>query len=266
MNDYPIVAGSALFTLVDPSKGHEVAHNRWYERDHFYAGCMIGPWLFAGKRWVATRAMKDLRFPEGDTPVASPHDKGSYLATYWVLEDKHKEHFDWAGNQVVDLYMNNRGFMERQHAHTVLLSNPEHAYRDDDPVPIELAFDHHYQGLAVVAVDPAEGVSDEELGAHLDETALPALLENSPIASMVSWRYIQMGEGTEQAPMDLGMPPGPPERRLQMFFLEDNPDAVWDRFRAYAADLAASGKGVVSFAAPFLPTIVGTDTYTDQLW
>ncbi|NDH97239.1 MAG: hypothetical protein EBZ17_07240, partial [Actinobacteria bacterium] len=118
MNDYPIVAGSALFTLVDPSKGHEVAYNRWYERDHFYAGCMIGPWLFAGKRWVATRAMKDLRFPEGDTPVASPHDKGSYLATYWVLEDKHKEHFDWAGNQVVDLYMNNRGFMERQHAHT----------------------------------------------------------------------------------------------------------------------------------------------------
>ena len=53
--------------------------------------------------------MKDLRFPEGDTPVASPHDKGSYLATYWVLEDKHKEHFDWAGNQVVDLYMNNEG-------------------------------------------------------------------------------------------------------------------------------------------------------------
>jgi hypothetical protein len=266
MNDYPIVAGSALFTLVDPSKGHEVAYNRWYERDHFYAGCMIGPWLFAGKRWVATRAMKDLRFPEGDTPVASPHDKGSYLATYWVLEDKHKEHFDWAGNQVVDLYMNSRGFMERQHAHTVLLANPEHAYRDDDPVPIELAFDHHYQGLAVVAVDPAEGVSDEELGAHLDETALPALLANSPIASMVSWRYIQMGEGTEQAPMDLGMPPGPPERRLQMFFLEDNPDAVWDRFRTYAADLAAEGKGVVSFAAPFLPTIVGTDTYTDQLW
>ena len=25
MNDYPIVAGSALFTLVDLSKGHEVA-------------------------------------------------------------------------------------------------------------------------------------------------------------------------------------------------------------------------------------------------
>ena len=266
MNDHPIVAGSALFTLVDPNVGHEVAYNRWYERDHFYAGCMIGPWLFAGKRWVATRALKDLRFPHGDTPVASPHDKGSYLATYWVLEDKHKEHFDWAGNQVVDLYMNNRGFMERQHAHTVLLDQPEYAYRDDDPVPIELAFDHGYQGLAVVAVDPADGVSDEQLGAHLEQTALPALLEDSAIASMVSWRYVAMGEGTEQAPMDLGMPPGPPERRLQMFFLEDAPETMWDRFHTYADDLAASGTGTVGFAAPFIPTIVGTDTYTDQLW
>ena len=155
--EYGVALGSILVSLLEPAEGKTRDFNRWYERDHFYAGCMIGPWLFAGKRWVATRAMKDLRFPEGDTPVASPHDKGSYLATYWVLEDKHKEHFDWAGNQVVDLYMNNRGFMERQHAHTVLLSNPEHAYRDDDPVPIELAFDHHYQGLAVVAVDPAEG-------------------------------------------------------------------------------------------------------------
>ena len=35
--------GSMLFTLVEPHRGHEVAYNRWYERDHFYAGCMIGP-------------------------------------------------------------------------------------------------------------------------------------------------------------------------------------------------------------------------------
>ena len=30
--------GSMLFTLVEPHRGHEVAYNRWYERDHFYAG------------------------------------------------------------------------------------------------------------------------------------------------------------------------------------------------------------------------------------
>jgi hypothetical protein len=44
----PIQVGSMLYTLVDPHVGFEKAYNRWYERDHFYAGCMVGPWLFAG--------------------------------------------------------------------------------------------------------------------------------------------------------------------------------------------------------------------------
>jgi hypothetical protein len=34
----------------------------------------------------------------------------------------------------------------------------------------------------------------------------------------------------------------------------------------YAEAIDASGAGRVTFAAPFLPTIVGTDTYTDELW
>ena len=266
MNTYPLHLGSSLFTLVDPEPGHEVAYNRWYERDHFYAGCMIGPWLFAGRRWVATRELKDLRFPADGDAVASPVDRGSYLATYWVLEGKHDDHFAWGGPQAVDLYKQNRGFHQRVHAHTVLLDQPTFAYRDDDPIPVELALDHHYSGLAVVAVDPADGVADEELGVHLERVALPALMNGSGVASMVSWRYIQMGKGTERAPMDLGMPPGPPERRLQMFFLDRDPRDEWARFHDYADALATAGQGRVAFAAPFIPTIVGTDTYTDQLW
>ncbi len=266
MNDYPIRLGSALFTLVDPSRGHEVAYNRWYERDHFYAGCLIGPWLFAGKRWVATRELKDLRFGGDASAVASPLDAGSYLAIYWVLEGHHTEHFDWAGSQVVDLYANGRGFAERKHAHTVLLHRPSAHYRDPDPVPVELAFDHGYAGLGVLAVDPAPGVSDDDLDAHLHETALPELMTGSGVASMVEFRYIQMGAGTERAPMDLGMPPGGPERRLQLFFMDSDPRGQWERFGDYAAGLEQAGQGQVVFAAPFLPTVVGTDTYTDQLW
>ena len=49
-----IKLGSILFTVVDPHRGHEVDYNRWYERDHFYSGVMIGPWTFAGNRYVAT--------------------------------------------------------------------------------------------------------------------------------------------------------------------------------------------------------------------
>ena len=59
----PITLGSLLFTMVEPHRGHEVAYNRWYERDHFYAGCMIGAYQFAGDRFVATRRLKDLRYP-----------------------------------------------------------------------------------------------------------------------------------------------------------------------------------------------------------
>src|SRR3954447_10592764 len=62
-NEGGIRVGSTLLTLVEPHKGHEVAFNRWYERDHFYAGCLIGAGWFAGKRWVATKPLKDLRGP-----------------------------------------------------------------------------------------------------------------------------------------------------------------------------------------------------------
>ena len=49
----PIALGTVLFTMVEPHTGHELEYNRWYERDHFYAGCMVGPWLFAGRRWAS---------------------------------------------------------------------------------------------------------------------------------------------------------------------------------------------------------------------
>ena len=61
--------GTMLFTLVEPHRGHEVAYNRWYERDHFYAGCMVGPWLFAGRRFVATRAAEGSPLRQRARPV-----------------------------------------------------------------------------------------------------------------------------------------------------------------------------------------------------
>ncbi len=266
MNTHPVRVGSCLFTMVDPVRGYEVDYNRWYERDHFYAGCMIGPGLFAGKRWVATRDLKDLRFPD-PSPLAVPVDAGSYLAVYWVHAGHHDDHFGWAIDQVVELYKTGRGFEHRVHAHTALLHRPRPHYRDDDPVPIELALDHPYQGLAVVVVDPDGGADTGTLDAHLRAEALPALMGGSTIAAMVAWSYIApAGDAADRAPMDLGTPAGPAERRVQMFFLDGDPAQAWPRFQDYAAGLAAAGCGRVVFAAPFRPTIVGTDTYTDQLW
>src|SRR3954447_2091921 len=97
VDDYPVKVGSMLLTMVDPHQGFESAYNRWYERDHYIAGCLIGPHNFAGSRWVATREMKDLRWRGGVSPgsasatavVADPIDAGSYVAIYWIQADHH---------------------------------------------------------------------------------------------------------------------------------------------------------------------------------
>ena len=97
-----------LFTLVEPHRGHEVAYNRWYERDHFYAGCMIGAGNFAGRRWVAPRlqgpALRRRR------PVAPDTLTGSYLALYWVLDGMLQEWNSWAYRQLKQLHVDERMF------------------------------------------------------------------------------------------------------------------------------------------------------------
>ena len=266
MQEFPVKVGSMLYTLVDPHRGHEAAYNRWYERDHFYAGCMIGPWLFAGARWVAPRALKDLRFP-AEGPVVPSSGVGSFLSIYWVHRDRHDEHFDWAGEQVHWLYANGRGFAERSHAHTALYDYRSTVYRDPDPVPIELALDRGYAGLFNLFLERAEGVADAALDDWLEREALPKLLAGGPIACASTWvPHPTEGSPTQNSPMDLGSPPGGPERRMQLLFGESDPRDAWPRIVRYARDVDASGLARTLFATPFLPTVVGTDTYTDQLW
>jgi len=42
---------------------------------------------------------------------------------------------------------------------------------------------------------------------------------------------------------------------------------VWEeRFAGHGEELAKSGLASLLWAAPFLPTVVGSDTYADRLW
>ena len=263
MNDVPIQIGSMLLTLVDPHRGFEVAYNRWYERDHFYAGCLVGPWLFAGSRWVAPRALKDLRVSDGRGEIAQPVDAGSYVAIYWVHEGKDEEHWAWAGEQVHALYAQGRGFEERSHVHTVLFDYLGAAYRDPDPVPVQLALDHGYPGLAIVALDRAPGVSEADFLTWSERT--PSW-RGGAIASLASWRPQPRNEITSNAPMHLGTGTGGPDRTLQLAFLEGEVVSAWQDVARYVDAIDASGLGRVCFAGPFHRTVVGTDRYADELW
>ena len=272
--DKDVQVGSMLFTLVDPTVGNEVAYNRWYERDHFYSGCMIGPWLFAGRRWVSTRPLKDLRFP-ADTPsefaVAEPVDAGSFLATYFIHKGHEAEHFAWANKQVFELYANDRGFDERVHAHTSLYFTTGEHRRDPDGVPAHMALDHPYRGLVSVHVDRAEGVSQAHFEEWFGTSAANSLFGDgpegtSPVDLVLHWRPIIPVGDQAKAPMKLGTGPGTKARSMQLMFLTDEPAAAWDRIESYAAKVNESGLATVRLVAPFVPTVPGTDTYTDQLW
>jgi hypothetical protein len=245
--------GSMLFTMVEPHRGHEVEYNQWYERDHFYAGCMVGPWLFAGRRWVATRALKDLRFG-AEPDVFGGRDLGSYLAVYWVLDGHHQDHFDWALRQVTWLHEHGRMFGERDHIHTLLY---HHAWtaQAGDGVPAELALDHPFGGLTATFVELADGVDPAELGDWVRRSYLPELeIGFTPIPLPASAPVTQAGlECLDR-------------RMLNLSFTTDSPDVWWDEQREAAAQLERDGIGRILWTAPFVPTIPGTDTYTDQLW
>jgi hypothetical protein len=245
----PVRLGSILFTLVEPHPGHEVAYNRWYERDHFYAGVMVGPHTLAGQRWVATRADKALRQP--------PDMAGSYLGLYWIEDGHHDEWNRWGVDTVNRLHADGRMFAERDHVHTGLYAVAWAHRRDPDGVPPELALDHRYRGLVAMLV---EG----DVGPWYRDEHLPAVVPGLPVDQVLAFTPLPL---LPDAPTDVGRHETTAQRLLLLWFLDADPADAWATgFADHGAVLTAQGSGRLAWAAPFRPTVPGTDTYTDQLW
>jgi hypothetical protein len=226
----------------------------------------VGPWQLAGSRWVATRELKDLRW--GTTAVADPIDAGSYVAIYWVEAGHHKDWDEWALPQVQWLYGAGRGFSERSHVHTATFDHVGAAYRDADPVPVELALDHGYDAIVAVWLDGRDGLDATALHAQLVEGgALSELFDGSSIEIASSWTpRPEFRNSRDSAPMALGSPGGQENRLCQVFFVSGEVRDGLDPFRRYTDAVAAKGLADTALVAPFFRTVVGTDTYVDQIW
>ncbi len=263
MKEYGIKLGSILFTLVEPWKGHEVEYNRWYERDHFYAGCMIGAYTFAGARFVATRSCKELRYPDG-SPVTPDKMTGSYLALYWILAGHHDEWNRWGVDQVNWLHANGRMFAERDHVHTLLYDYEWSVVRDPDGPSAELALDHRYPGLAVVVGEAADGVTRDQVESWYRTEHLPTALRGSQVGMCLSFAPLPL---LSDAPGDVPRSEGDDRRFMHLYFIDTDPAKVWEEhFAGHGALLEDTGLGAVLWASPFIATVPGTDTYSDQLW
>ncbi|HVX21603.1 MAG TPA: hypothetical protein VHB02_09665 [Acidimicrobiales bacterium] len=259
----PIKLGSMLLTVVEPHRGHEVAYNRWYERDHFYAGCMIGPYQFAGRRFVATADLKAMRSPDPSAITGEPA-RGSYVAVYWVLDGYHDIWNRWAVRQVRALHAAGRMFDARDHVHTLLYKFAWEHRRDADGVPVELALDHPYKGFVSLWIDRADDATPEELEHWLRNQHLPSLLPGTDADLVAAFTPLPL---LIDAPGDVPRQDATDRRLLLLWFLNAHPSTSWETVvLEHQHQLADSGLGTVVAALPFIPTIVGTDTYTDQLW
>jgi hypothetical protein len=264
VTDDPIRIGTMLYTLVEPHRGHQVAYNRWYERDHFYAGCQIGAYNFSGARFVSTAPLKALRYPKGDEALVSDPNIGSYLGLYFVLDGHHDEWNRWAVDQVNVLHGAGRMFMERDHIHTGLYHFEWEHRREEDGVPAELALDHRFPGMVSVFVEAATGTTPEQVSGWYRDEYLPSVLPGSPVATVLAFSPLPL---LADAPGDVPRDDSADQRLLLLFFIDETPVEAWDAIFAAQADAVAdSGLGRVLWASPFIGTVPGTDTYTDQLW
>jgi hypothetical protein len=147
-------------------------------------------------------------------------------------------------------------FEHRDHVHTLLYRYEWCAGGSDAGVPPELALDHPFGGLVVTMIERAEGVSQADVHAWARDARQSTLIL-----------------GFTPMPLPPGAPVTQPglerlDRRTLMLGFSDAPPAqVWDAHREMCGSAAQrDGVGRVVWTSPFLPTVPGTDTYTDHLW
>ncbi|MEN8649202.1 hypothetical protein ABCR94_00765 [Streptomyces sp. 21So2-11] len=260
---YGVHPGHALITMVEPHPGHERAYNRWYEDDHFIAGAMAMPWMYAGRRWVATRDLQLLRRP-AESAVADPVTAGCYLSTYWITEGRYDEHMKWTVGINKRLNKDGRVHQDRTHVFTAFQDHEATVYRDGADGPRDFhALDHPYRGLVLEVIDAESPEQRAELLDWLRSKHLPERLAGSSAALVTVFRptplpgdrmtYVKQVEGVDT-------------RLTLLWFLEADPREAWDeQFGGLGDEVAASGLGRVELVAPFIPTLVGTDRYVDEL-
>lgn len=259
----PVELGTLLFTAIEPHRGRQVAYNRWYENDHFYAGCMVGPYTMAGSRFVATRRLKDLRSPV-DSPMCADPLGASYLSVYWIQKGFHDKWTRWAVDTVSGLHAEGRMFADRDHSHTGMYRHHSSVRRSESTTSIELALDRHLAGLVVTAGELGNDVGLDGLATWTEhEWCRPAFGQ--------PWGPEVVGTSS-LLPLPDGAPGVPTQstddrRFLQLHFVDHDPSQDWaGGYGRWGERFEAAGLGTHVWTAPFLATVHGTDTYTDELW
>ena len=243
--------------------GHEKEFNRYYERDHMYAR--------RDPRAVDDRgaALRRHRGPEGDCATRAsgpsvPIDDGSYLTMYWIDEGKLD---DAAGvGERADEAARRGG----PHVRRALGADRDRATttsgrgeRDADGVPPFLALDRRYAGVVWAVLERAGDASVGDLAAWLADDFLP---------TRFAARRSRSAPCSRRGPRSRGGRRPRPRCPASASACSSRSSSKTDVREALARAVrrprrrarAPPGRCRTLMVAPFIPTIPGTDTYTDQ--
>jgi hypothetical protein len=263
-SDHRLGIGGALISMVEPHVGHEYTYNRWYEDDHYYSGALYMPWMFAGRRYVATRDLQLLRRPE-DSIIAAPVTAGCYLHLYWITPGHVDDHIRWSVSTNQVLRATNRIHLERTHVYTSFQDFVGSLAREHRGPRDYQALDHPHAGVVMEVVDAGGGRSREELDEWLRNDYLPWLhrTPGNPINITVWFAPRPLPEDKQPDVADI---PGVEKRITLLHFLDEDPRSSWaTRFAENGARVEQGGAGHLRFTGPFVRVDHGTDRYVDQL-
>jgi len=251
--------------MIEPEVGFEGAFNRWYSDDHFYAGGMCLPGIFAGRRWVATKELRALRYAAEED--LAKH--GCYLHTNLFSSYQLDDSYMALSKTLQGLGKEGRMYpteIPRRHLYTVLAPYETVVYRDsatDGPLDIH-ALDYPFAGLVLEVVDAANGHTRAELLEWLSADFIPSSIAGSSALMCLVFRHADLPDIIKSPRLPLKYEEGD-DRVVLLWFVESDPRMCWESFVDHKESVHQSGHGEVKFVGPFIPTVPGTNRYVDEL-
>lgn len=255
----PVKLGTILFSLVEPDEDHIAKFAHWYERDHFFAGCMAGADFFSGRRFVATSDLKQCRSGAG-VEEGSAITRGSFLNLYWILDGRRDAALSWSIDQVRRLARQGRMGPPTQSISTGFYDFIGGDFSENEPIPPELALEYPYQSITACLIDRAAHTQESDFRALVSQLIKPMLRRARSMA--LRFKPLQLPKNAPR----IALPVTPDELQhgwLILVFSDVSP--TFGEICALHRSLSESGMGKLRLAAPFRPILPGIDDYTDQL-
>jgi len=256
--------GGALITLVGPKPGLERDYNRWYEDDHYISGALAWPWVFAGRRWLATKPLFSTRAP-ASSPLVPESLQSAFAHLYWIATGHVSDVEYFATVSVAELAKQGRMSLDRVHIYTHFQDYHGACYRSPDGPRDIHALNHPYSGMVLEVIDAPDADEKRDLQEwYLNERG-PAVLSRGS-AAMCMLFSPRPHPANMPADIVASVPPINPGRLTVLWFLDADPgNAAQELFHDEIAAVQQSGMGDVQLIIPSIPAVTGTDDLLEHM-